>query len=413
MKNILVAQSGGPTAVINATLAGVIMESMISEEIDKVYGGVNGIQGVLEEKFVELNQAIKNTSDIELLAQTPAAALGSCRFKLQSFENGEEQYEKIVQIFRKYDIAWFIYIGGNDSMDTVDKLSAFCKKKSISDIQIVGVPKTVDNDLMEIDHCPGFPSAARYIATTFAELERDTAVYEKFGVTIVEVMGRNAGWLTASAALARINGAKGPDFIYLCEKPFHVESFVEDIKSKQSENRNVLIAVSEGVKDETGKFITEQKTSNEADVFGHKDIAGTGKILEEIVRERIGCKVRSIELSLMQRCASHLASKVDCDEAKMLGAKAVKVGLAGQTGKMVTLNRTDDQTYKIKFSTVDVSKVANEEKTVPLEWINASGNDVTDEMMQYLLPLIQENTGIRYKNGLPEHIALYDNHKRG
>lgn len=406
MHNLLVAQSGGPTSAINATLAGIVAEAMVNEKVDKIIGGMNGIQGILEEKFIDLGILLRNTEDLEVLAQTPAAALGSCRFKLKCLEESDAQYQKIIDIFRKYEISWFIYIGGNDSMDTVDKLSNYCEKHEIHDIHIIGAPKTIDNDLIAIDHCPGFPSAAKYIATTFSELERDIAVYNDFGVTIVEVMGRNTGWLTAASAMARVNGGKGPDFIYLCEIPFNIKEFLEDIKSKRHENRNLLIAVSEGLKDKNGRYLSEQILSNKADVFGHKYIAGSGKILGQVVRNELQCKVRSIELNLMQRCAAHLASRTDLNESRLLGVKAVQSAMQGQSGKMVTLYRIQNNPYEIIFSTVLVNEVANKEKTIPREWISDDGNDVTQEMIDYLNPLIQGDVQMIFENNLPKHIIF-------
>ncbi len=391
MNNLLVAQSGGPTAAINATLAGVISQCMIDGHIDRILGGQNGIEGILQERIIDLRSAVRNTTDLEHLSHTPSSALGSCRFKLNDPAGDTAQYERLIEIFRKFEIKYFIYIGGNDSMDTVDKLSSYCKKNRIYEIQIIGTPKTIDNDLVEIDHCPGFASAATYIATTISELERDVAVYRSFGVTIVEIMGRNAGWLTASAALARQKGGRGPDFIYLCEVPFSKEKFIENIKNKSHENRNIMVVVSEGLKDYGGNYISEAISGNMDDVFGHKDISGTGKVLEHLIRDEIGCKVRSIELNLMQRCASHLTSQIDLEEAKLLGAKAVQCALAKQSGTMAVINRKQDNPYEIVFSSVPVSQVANKEKAVPLDWIAESGHDVTQKMMDYLSPLIQVN----------------------
>lgn len=392
MNNLLVAQSGGPTSAINATLAGVISQAMIQEQIDTIYGGLNGIEGILQERIMDLREVIRNTSDLDRLTHTPASALGSCRFKLNDPQVDDSQYQKLIEIFKKFDISYFIYIGGNDSMDTVHKLSQYCTANQIEGIQIIGAPKTIDNDLAEIDHCPGFPSAAQYIATTFAELERDVSVYDSFGVTIVEIMGRNAGWLTASAALARSGGRRGPDFIYLCERPFSTEQFLADINSKSHENRNLLVAVSEGLKDEHGRYLSETASASSVDVFGHKDIAGTGKVLEQLIRSEIGCKVRSLELNLMQRCASHLTSQTDLAESRMLGAKAVQCALSQQSGQMVTLLRKQNAPYEIVFSSVPVSKVANKEKIVPLEWISENGYDITAEMVDYLTPLASIDT---------------------
>ncbi len=407
MKNLLIAQSGGPTAAINATVAGIVTGAGASGRIDKIYGAVNGIKGVLEEKFVSLNSVLRDMGCIELLCHTPAAALGSCRFKLESLEKDESQYEKIVQILRKYDIGYFIYIGGNDSMDTVDKLSKYCIMHDIDDIKVVGAPKTIDNDLVATDHCPGFGSAAKYIATTFCELERDCNVYDMPAVTIVEVMGRNAGWLTAASALSRLNGADGPSLIYLCERDFDIDRFIEDVKEKLKEKPAILVAVSEGIKNKDGVYISESEQSGAKDVFGHSYIAGAARVLEHAVRERIGCKVRSVELNLMQRCAAHVASATDISESRMLGLHAFQCAMEGMTGVMAAIIRTSSNPYEVIFRRVRVNSVANQEKTVPLEWINEAGNDIMPAMMEYLTPLIQGEVHSEFENGIPKHISLY------
>ncbi len=407
MKNLLVAQSGGPTAAINATVAGVIMSAFTSGKVDNVWGAVNGIKGVLEERFVDLREKINGTDDLDTLCQTPAAALGSCRFKLKDPAVDPSQYEEIVRILRKNEIAYFIYVGGNDSMDTVDKLSAFCAQKGIDDIKVIGAPKTVDNDLVGTDHCPGFGSAAKYIATTFAELERDCNVYDTKAVTIVEVMGRNAGWLTAASALARNNGAKGPNLIYLCEPAFSLEKFVEDVRKQLETNDSVVVAISEGIKDANGVYISESVQSGAVDNFGHSYIAGSARVLEDVVRREIGCKVRSIELNLMQRCAAHVASATDIQESKMLGLTACQLALDGESGLMAAVERISSAPYQVQFKGIPVCDVSNKEKKVPADFINAEGNDVTDKMIEYLSPLIQGENRVVYENGIPKHIALY------
>lgn len=406
MNNLMIGQSGGPTAAINATLVGIYQAAQTSSKVDRIYGVKNGIQGVFREDFVDLGELLKDTGAMELLCQTPAAALGSCRFKLDDWHKNERQYEQIIQIFRKYQIKYFICIGGNDSMDTVNKLDGYCRSKGIKDICIVGAPKTIDNDLTEIDHCPGFGSAAKYIATTFAELERDAEVYTMDSVLIVEVMGRNAGWLTAASALTRINGAKGPDLIYLCEMPLDPEQFIEDVKCSLKKKTPVIVAVSEGVKNFAGRYISELLQTAATDVFGHKYTAGAARMLGKLVSEKIGCKVRTIELSLMQRSASHIASATDISESKMLGMKALQCAVDGITGHMASLVRKASDTYGIEFVAVPVGKVANVEKKVPLEYINEAGNDVTEKMLAYLKPLIQGEVSITYNNGIPEHFIL-------
>ena len=407
MKNLLVAQSGGPTAAINATVAGVIAAAISSREVDGIWGAVNGIKGVLEERFVDLRNKITGTNELDILCQTPAAALGSCRFKLKSSEEDSSQLEEIIRIFRKNGIAYFIYAGGNDSMDTVDKLSAYCRENHIDDIMIVGAPKTIDNDLVGTDHCPGFGSAAKYIGTTFAELERDCHVYDTKAVTIVEVMGRNAGWLTAASALARNNGGKGPNLIYLCEPAFSVETFVEDVKNELRDNDSVLVAISEGIKDKNGVYISESVQSGAVDTFGHSYIAGSARVLEDAVRREIGCKVRSIELNLMQRCAAHIASATDIQESRMLGMTACQLALEGKSGLMAAVERISDKPYQVRFTGIPVSQVSNQEKKVPADYINEAGNDVTEKMMDYLKPLIQGEAHVVYENGIPKHLELY------
>ncbi len=406
MKNLLIAQSGGPTVAINATLAGVITGACVSGRIDKVYGAINGIQGVLENNFVNLNELILDTGCVDLLCQTPAAALGSCRFKLKNPDEDDSQYQKIVENLQNKNIGYFIYIGGNDSMDTVDKLSKYLVEKNIDDIKVVGAPKTIDNDLALTDHCPGFGSAAKYIATTFSELERDCGVYNIPAVTIVEVMGRNAGWLTAASALARLNGERGPSLIYLCELPFSIDKFVEDVKEELKKHPDVIVAVSEGIKDENGRYISEINQSGATDVFGHSYLAGAAKVLEQVVRDRVGCKVRSIEMNLMQRCAAHVASATDLSESKLLGMHALQCAMEGMTGVMAAVQRVSDDPYEIVFRRVRVKDVANKEKTVPIEWITNDGHDVTEEMMTYLKPLIQGEVSPVYKNGIPSHIVF-------
>ncbi len=408
MNNLLVAQSGGPTAAINATIVGVLEMAKLSDKIDKVYGSKYGIKGVFEEQLIDLDSLQHSTKRLEILKQTPAAVLGSCRFKLGKSGSGDAdaQCAQIIQVFRKYDIKYFVYVGGNDSMDTVSQLNAYCKKNGIDDIKVLGAPKTIDNDLVGTDHCPGFGSAAKYIATTVAELERDISVYDVPAVTIVEIMGRNAGWLTAATALARVNGGRGPALIYLCEQAFDMDRFIEDVREQVDKHNGILVAVSEGIKSADGKYISELYQPNTVDEFGHGYLAGVGQILTEIIKDRIGCKVRAVELSLMQRCASHIASATDIEESRMLGMKAVSAALEGKSGVMVTLVRREGEEYAIDFDSIDISEVANQEKTVPLSWITEDGHDVTQEMLDYLYPIIEGERNIRYKNGVPNSVQL-------
>lgn len=406
MKNLLVAQSGGPTAAINATLAGVIEQAMKEEQIDQVYGACYGIQGVLEQKFVNLTEKVDTEEKLEKLKRTPASALGSCRFKLKNIEEDDSQYQQIIDIFHEKNIGYFVYIGGNDSMDTVAKLSAYCAKKGIDDIKVIGGPKTIDNDLCEIDHCPGFGSAAKYISTVFCELEQEITVYEPKNVIIVEMMGRHAGWLTSAAALAEGRNGDVPYLIYLEEVPFSLDQFVSDVKAKLETSNAVLVAVSEGVHDAEGNFLCEQEGSRQLDVFGHTMLSGAGKILEEAVRSQIGCKVRSIELNLLQRCAGHVLSKTDIEESGKLGAKAVELAIAGESGLMASLTRVSDAPYTVEYKGVDIQKIANKEKKIPREWINEAGNGVKEELLTYLTPLVQGEVSSIYENGMPSYLLL-------
>lgn len=405
-KNLLVAQSGGPTAAINATLAGVIKQAIKEEQIDQVYGACYGIQGVLEQKFVNLTEKVDTEEKLEKLKRTPAAALGSCRFKLNDIKEDDSQYQEIVDILHKMNIGYFVYIGGNDSMDTVAKLSAYCKEKGVEDFKVIGGPKTIDNDLCGIDHCPGFGSAAKYISTVFCELEQEITVYEPKNVIIVEMMGRHAGWLTAAAALAEGKNGNVPYLVYLEEKPFSLDRFIDDVKEKLASTNAVLVAVSEGVHDTEGRFLCEQEESRELDVFGHTKLSGTGKILEEAVRAKIGCKVRSIELNLLQRCAGHILSKTDIEESGNLGANAVKLAVAGESGLMSSLTRVSDAPYTVEYSGVDIREVANKEKKIPVEWINEAGNGVKEELITYLTPLVQGEVSSIYENGMPSYLLL-------
>lgn len=406
-KNLLVAQSGGPTAAINATLAGVIRMAKEREEIDKVYGGLHGIQGILEEHFVDLSEKIDSEETLSRLSRTPAAALGSCRFKLKDIKEDDSQYQQIVDIFHRHNIGYFIYIGGNDSMDTVAKLSGYCQEKGIDDITVVGGPKTIDNDLCGIDHCPGFGSAAKYIAAVFAELEQEMLVYDTKNVIIVEMMGRHAGWLTSAAALARNKNGSLPYLVYLEERPFSMDRFIADVKKELETSDAVMVAVSEGVHDENGVFICEKVSQGKGlDVFGHAQLSGTGKILEEEVTDKIGCKVRSIELNLLQRCAGHILSKTDIEESMKLGENAVLMAIRGEGGRMSSLQRIKDAPYQVEYQGVDIEEVANLEKKVPQEWINDDGNWVTQELIDYLAPLVEGELTCDFKDGIPQYVLL-------
>ncbi len=402
--NIAVAQSGGPTCAINASLLGVFRQATQYEEIGVVYGAVNGIEGLIYDHLVSLNEIIRTDDDIELIRQTPSTMLGSCRYKLPDVSKDEKVYETIVGNFKKYGIGAFFYIGGNDSMDTVVKLNAYCKEKG-EDIKILGIPKTIDNDLPCTDHTPGFGSAAKYVATTMQEIVRDSSVYSVESVTLVEIMGRDTGWLTASTAVLRANGLDAPHLIYLPEKSFSVAKFIDDVKKAMQTHYAVVVAISEGIEINPAE-ISETEQSGKTDVFGHKYLAGVAKTLEKVVVKEIGCKVRSIELNVMQRCASHISSKRDITEAERIGGKAVDAMLKGITGEMMVFKRVQESPYNVRIDHVPAEKVANHVKYFPKEWIADSGNDVTQQAIDYCLPLIQGEQNIRYKNGIPQHYIL-------
>ncbi len=402
--NAVIGQSGGPTAAINATLSGVVRGCKNADCIGKIYGAINGVEGVLAERFCDLGERLPDEKSLELLEQTPAAALGSCRKKLPKPEDEPATFEKLVEIFRKYDIRYFFYIGGNDSMDTVAKLSRYCASVGF-DMRVMGVPKTIDNDLAGTDHTPGFGSAAKYIATVTQEVLLDTAVYTVKAVTIIEIMGRDAGWLTAAAALPSLSGI-APDLVYLPEVPFDYEKFYEDIAAAFEKHPNVVVAVSEGARTADGTYVGEGAQSGAVDVFGHKYLSGTGKALELAVKEKFGCKVRSIELNLPQRCAAHIRSKTDIDESVMIGKAAADYAVNGETGKMACFARMSSEPYKCEAGLCDIASVANAVRSVPREFINARGNGVTDECVKYIAPLIMGEAECTYKNGLPDFITL-------
>ena len=408
MYNILIAQSGGPTVAINASLAGVMRKAFESPQIDKVYGGCNGIQGILEDRIVELNKSFDGNEDaFKRLCCTPSMYLGSCRYKMTPYDEDPQDYESVIKIFKKYNIGAFFYIGGNDSMDTVDKMSEYVKEKGI-DVEVIGIPKTIDNDLKLIDHTPGFGSAAKYIAVTVNEIAMDTYIYNIDTVVIVEIMGRNAGWLTAAAALARRQESPAPQLIYLPEVPFNKDDFIQNVKKNLFKHHHVVVAVSEGIKDENGNYISAE--GSRVDKFGHVSLSGTGAVLKELVMERIGCKVRSIELNVLQRAAAHISSKTDLEESEKLGENGVKLALEGKTGVMSTIIRKADRPYEVEYSYADIAGIANEEKSIPREWITPEGTDVTEEMMAYLRPLIIGEVDVPYKNGIPDY--LIDRDKR-
>ncbi len=406
--NAIVGQSGGPTAAINATLAGVIegvFAAQTEKRIGKLYGMQNGMEGLLAERIIDLDEAFADRDRLQLLKNTPASALGSCRKKLPLPEKDPATYAEILRIFRKFDIRYFFYIGGNDSMDAVAKLSAYFQQNDY-EIRIIGVPKTIDNDLVMTDHTPGFGSAAKYIATTVQEILRDCAVYTVRAVTIVEIMGRDAGWLTTAAALPGALTGIGVDYLYLPERDFDQKAFLADIAAAFERHPNVVIAVSEGLRDADGHYVGEGTQSGVADAFGHCYLAGTGKALELAVKEAFGCKVRSIELNLPQRCASHLASATDIAESVAVGSHAVSLALAGESGCMATILREEGESYAATYGSSPVSQIANAVKHVPDEFINEAGNGVTEACVQYLRPLIVGEVAPAYENGLPVHCIL-------
>ncbi len=400
--NCIVGQSGGPTVAINASLSGVLQAVMENGYYDKVYGMVNGIEGLLQGKFMDLTAKFNDKEAVAKLANTPSMYLGSCRYKLPNDENSIA-YEELFSFFKKHDIRTIFYIGGNDSMDTVLKLSGYAKKHG-HNINVLGIPKTIDNDLPITDHTPGFGSAAKFVATSVLEIAHDTYIYNIPSVTIVEIMGRNAGWLTASSILARTEYSPAPDLIYLPEVAFDKDKFIEDVKRIQKVRKNIVIAVSEGIKDKDGKYISA--AGGKIDAFGHQQLCGAGKALESLISAEIGCKVRSIELNVLQRAASHIASKTDLDEAAQISRYAVSLGIEGETGKMICYKRLSNNPYLIDTFAYDISAIANEEKRVPLEWITEEGNNLTQEAVDYLFPLIQGETTVSYANGLPSYCDI-------
>ena len=399
MNNLIVGQSGGPTAVINSSLYGVVSEGLRQPSIGTVYGMVNGIEGFLAGRVLSFEEALPG-QELEKLKTTPGAYLGSCRYKLP--ENLEDPvYPLLFQKFEELGIGYFFYIGGNDSMDTVSKLSRYAEKSG-STIRILGEPKTIDNDLVLTDHTPGFGSAARYVASTVREIVIDANVYETKSVTIVEIMGRHAGWLTAASALARKHSEDNPLLIYLPETAFDQEAFLAKVEACFEKNPNVIVCVSEGIHDKKGTFICEYDNSVGTDTFGHKMLAGCGKYLENLVRNRLGVKARSVELNVSQRCSASMMSATDQKEAIMAGAFGVRAALKGETGKMISYVRTSNLPYGMTLGLEDVNKICNQEKTVPLEWISEDGSDVTEEFYTYALPLIQGTVEIPLgTDGLP------------
>lgn len=395
-------QSGGPTAVINASAYGVIKAALDAPEITKVYGAAHGITGVLNDTLYDMGQ--EDAHELELLLNTPSSELGSCRYKIADPDKDDKDFKRILEIFKKYNIRYFFYNGGNDSMDTCNKVSRFMEKSGY-ECRVMGIPKTIDNDLVGTDHCPGYGSAAKYIATSVAEVCKDTYVYDVGTITVVEIMGRHAGWLAAASALASVSCAP-PDLVYLPEVNFDIEKFLDDVSRIYSEKGKCLVAVSEGIHYADGTFVSEAKTSA-TDGFGHAQLGGLAATLSGIIKQRTGSKVRGIELSLLQRCGAHLASQTDIDEAYLAGKHAVECAVKGETGKMVAFERDmSSGSYACKLVLQPLTVVANAEKKVPLEWITPEGNNVTSKFFDYALPLIQGENKRVLENGLPRFAHL-------
>ena len=398
---MIIGQSGGPTSVINASAYGAIKAGLDSDAITAVYGAANGIVGVLNDQLYVMEE--EDPAELELLKYTPSSALGSCRYKIADPDVDDTDYKRILEIFKKYDVRYFFYNGGNDSMDTCNKISKYMKKVGY-DCRVMGIPKTIDNDLFGTDHCPGFASAAKYIATSIAEVYQDSHVYDKGQVSIIEIMGRHAGWLAGAASLASVAGYPA-DLVYLPEVDFNMDEFLEDVSALWEKNHNVIVAVSEGIHYADGSFVSEAKTSA-TDGFGHAQLGGLAAMLADAVKEKLGVKVRGIELSLLQRCAAHCASQTDIDESFLAGQTAVNSAVAGETDKMVAFECSRENGYTCKTKLLNLSDVANYEKKVPVEWINERGNNVSDEFVKYALPLIQGETQMKKENGLPRFAKL-------
>jgi 6-phosphofructokinase len=398
-KNLIVGQSGGPTAVINSSLYGVISEALQSSDtIDNIYGMENGIEGFLKGSIIDITHKISN-EELEAIKTTPGAYLGSCRYKLPE-DLEDEVYSKLFTAFEKLNIGYFLYIGGNDSMDTVSKLARYADSIN-STIRIIGIPKTIDNDLVNTDHTPGYGSAAKFVAYSVREIALDASIYDTKSVTIVEIMGRNAGWLTAASVLARKHENDNPVLIYLPETDFNKEAFISQLNQHLEVTNNLVVCVSEGLHDASGNFVCENETCTEVDNFGHKMLNGCGKYLENLVKNHLNVKVRSIELNVTQRCSSALLSLTDLSEAAIAGKTGVKAALNGATGQMVAFKRISDTPYQLTYELVDVNEICNQEKRIPLELITKQGTDVSNDFISYVQPLIQGNISVSLEDGLP------------
>jgi 6-phosphofructokinase 1 len=395
-------QSGGPTSVINASASGVIQEALKQDCITEVYGAAHGIRGILEENFYDMSKEDKY--ELDLLKTTPSSALGSVRYKLANADDDDTDYKRLLEVFKKYNIRYFFYNGGNDSMDTCNKISKYMQKVGY-ECRVMGVPKTIDNDLWGTDHCPGYGSAAKYVATSIMEVYLDARVYDTGMITVFEIMGRNAGWLTAASALASYKG-HGPDLIYLPEITFNMDKFLNEVAEVYNRTGKVLVAFSEGCKDAQGRYIAEMGAELSKDSFGHAQLGGAASILANAVKQKLNTKVRGIEFSLLQRCASHIGSLTDVNEAYMAGEMAVRYAVEGKTDYMVAFERAEGSEYKCNTKLIKLDDVANTEKTVPREWINKEGNGVTEDFIKYALPLIQGESTPPLEDGLPRFAKL-------
>lgn len=403
MKNLkgrcVFAQSGGPTTVINASIAGGLLEALENESVTGVLCAHHGIKGVLDEDFFDIS--LEDKAELEALKHTPASAFGSVRYKLKNPAEDDTDYRRILEVFKKYDVRYFFYNGGNDSMDTCDKISKYMQKSGY-DVNVIGIPKTIDNDLCGTDHCPGYGSAAKYIANSIMEINRDASIYPSPLVVVVEIMGRNAGWLTAASKLASVNGF-GADLIYLPETPFSYEKFLSDVKTVVDAKKYCVVAVSEGIRFENGKYVGEDQSST--DVFGHSQLGGVCSILKAKAKS-LGLKCKAVELNILQRCAAHCASDTDIEESFNAGRQAVKKAVDGETDKMIAFRRKPGETYEIEYVAEPLSFAANAEKQIPAEWITADGTNLTDDFVAYALPLIAGEPNRRLKNGLPVYAKL-------
>ena len=413
MKNLkgacLFGQSGGPTSVINASAAGVFLEALNQELITDILGAEHGIRGILDEKLFDIRK--EDVKELELLKNTPSSALGSVRYKLKDYKVDDTDYLRLLEVFKKYNVRYFFYNGGNDSMDTCNKISKFMQMNGY-EVNVIGVPKTIDNDLYGTDHCPGYGSVARYVATSIMEVYEDMNVYDTGLVTIIEAMGRNAGWITAAASLAQLKGY-GPDLIYLPEQDFDVDEFLGEVEEvAKKKNNKVMVVISEGIHDKNGKLIAETLASTKKDAFGHAQLGGTASILASMVSEKLGVKVRPIEFSLLQRCGAHVGSGNDIEEAFTAGKMAVKYAVSGETDKMVVFERKPGKKYEIEYKLVDLSLAANTERKVPAEWILPNHKGLTQEFYDYALPLIQGNPNCTLEDNLPRFAKLKKVYKK-